>query len=309
MADHRQISTGYDSSLVSRLNATLHSIHLNPPPPVQQPPSCKKRASVALVLRVRPTFPLRGTYDPLSQISEDESVPAALDNFFSQEWVRSGEPEVLFIKRAVRAGDRWTGHVALPGGKRELEDGSDQVASIRETQEEVGLDLNTDHCLYIGRLPERVITAHWGKIPYVCLKPGNQKPDFNLIRLTLNSQNNGPLPFHLSLPATRHPPPIPPTQRSPFYALGIPPLSALPGTADIRARRYNRQTETTARTTRQIHNSLHHRRVRFSRDLPHTIRKPLQHHNYLHPTSSQLPLRLLKQHHPILTLHSYHNKH
>jgi 8-oxo-dGTP pyrophosphatase MutT (NUDIX family) len=48
--------------------------------------------------------------------------------------------EVLFIRRAERAGDLWSGHVAFPGGRVEPGEGLEEAA-IRETWEEVGIDL------------------------------------------------------------------------------------------------------------------------------------------------------------------------
>jgi 8-oxo-dGTP pyrophosphatase MutT (NUDIX family) len=49
-------------------------------------------------------------------------------------------PELLFIKRAERAGDPWSGQIAFPGGRRQAEDASLQETARRETSEEVGLD-------------------------------------------------------------------------------------------------------------------------------------------------------------------------
>ena len=48
--------------------------------------------------------------------------------------------EVLFIRRAEREGDLWSGHVAFPGGRVEPGEGIEDAA-VRETEEEVGLDL------------------------------------------------------------------------------------------------------------------------------------------------------------------------
>ncbi|HEY3382259.1 MAG TPA: CoA pyrophosphatase [Vicinamibacterales bacterium] len=59
--------------------------------------------------------------------------------------------ELLFIRRARRRGDPWSGHMAWPGGKREPNDGAMIECAIRETCEEVGLDLAADGEL-LGRL-------------------------------------------------------------------------------------------------------------------------------------------------------------
>jgi 8-oxo-dGTP pyrophosphatase MutT (NUDIX family) len=51
---------------------------------------------------------------------------------------------ILLIRRAERAGDPWSGHMALPGGRRESGD-LDLVATvIREIGEEVGIDLSRE---------------------------------------------------------------------------------------------------------------------------------------------------------------------
>lgn len=49
--------------------------------------------------------------------------------------------EVLFIRRAERADDPWSGHIALPGGRREPADADRLTTAIRETGEEVGVEL------------------------------------------------------------------------------------------------------------------------------------------------------------------------
>ena len=49
--------------------------------------------------------------------------------------------EALFIRRAERAGDPWSGQVALPGGRHQPGDGDLLVTAMRETQEETGVDL------------------------------------------------------------------------------------------------------------------------------------------------------------------------
>lgn len=64
-----------------------------------------------------------------------------------------GVPEVLFIERAVREGDPWSGHVALPGGRRDPADATLQDTAIRETREETAIDLATEGVV-LGTLDE-----------------------------------------------------------------------------------------------------------------------------------------------------------
>lgn len=51
-------------------------------------------------------------------------------------------PRVLLMKRVERTGDPWSGHISLPGGGYHLDRDRDLLATaIRETEEELGLDL------------------------------------------------------------------------------------------------------------------------------------------------------------------------
>lgn len=59
--------------------------------------------------------------------------------------------ELAFIERAERTGDRWSGHMAFPGGRREPEDADLARTAARETAEEVGLVLPEP----IGRLADQ----------------------------------------------------------------------------------------------------------------------------------------------------------
>ncbi len=54
------------------------------------------------------------------------------------------DASLLFIRRAVRIGDPWSGHVAFPGGRRDVTDATLEVTARRETLEELSLDLASD---------------------------------------------------------------------------------------------------------------------------------------------------------------------
>lgn len=49
---------------------------------------------------------------------------------------------ILLIRRAEREGDRWSGQIALPGGRANPVDGGLAQTARRETLEEVGVDLS-----------------------------------------------------------------------------------------------------------------------------------------------------------------------
>ncbi|KAI9754316.1 MAG: Coproporphyrinogen-III oxidase [Chaenotheca gracillima] len=162
------------SGLVNNLRDVLIDRAQNPYPEVPNPTGCGKRASIALIIRIQP-HPSQYPSEPFRISDELQSstndAPSLIKTFLSEPWAAAGDPEVLFIKRASRSGDRWTGHIALPGGKRDPEDADDEAAAIRETQEEVGLDLTPENCIPVGNLPQRVVTTSWGKVPLMVLCP------------------------------------------------------------------------------------------------------------------------------------------
>lgn len=53
----------------------------------------------------------------------------------------AADPELLLIRRSIRPGDPWSGHMAFPGGRWAPGDADPRATAIRETREEVGIDL------------------------------------------------------------------------------------------------------------------------------------------------------------------------
>ena len=51
------------------------------------------------------------------------------------------EGRVLLMKRTTRTGDPWSGHISLPGGGYHAEDRDLLTTAVRETREELAIDL------------------------------------------------------------------------------------------------------------------------------------------------------------------------
>ncbi len=61
-----------------------------------------------------------------------------------------GEPELLFIERARKEGDPWSGQMAFPGGRRDPTDSDIAATAAREALEEVGVEVG----IPFGRLDD-----------------------------------------------------------------------------------------------------------------------------------------------------------
>lgn len=74
------------------------------------------------------------------------------------------ELELLFIRRARKEGDPWSGHMAFPGGRVEPGDPSALDAARRETLEEVRVDLEQSGSL-VGQLDDIIASARGRVLP------------------------------------------------------------------------------------------------------------------------------------------------
>jgi 8-oxo-dGTP pyrophosphatase MutT (NUDIX family) len=82
--------------------------------------------------------------------------------------VLASQPEtVLLIRRAERAGDPWSGHMALPGGRRDAPDDDLVATATRETEEEVGLRLGAAQ--WIGGLDD--VVPRTPVLPPIAVRP------------------------------------------------------------------------------------------------------------------------------------------
>jgi 8-oxo-dGTP pyrophosphatase MutT (NUDIX family) len=110
---------------------------------------------------------------------------------------------VLLIRRAEREGDPWGGHMALPGGRRELGDSDLLATAIRESREEVGITIERE--LSAGALDD--VVPRTPVLPPIAVRPfvfvAAYRP-----ALTLNHEvavAHWVSLDHLLNPATRHP--------------------------------------------------------------------------------------------------------
>jgi 8-oxo-dGTP pyrophosphatase MutT (NUDIX family) len=90
---------------------------------------------------------------------------------------------ILLIRRSERAGDPWSGHIALPGGRWDALDHDLLETAVRETSEEVGIQLRREHLVgslepVVPRTRTLPPLAIW---PFVFFLPGRPP-------LTLNSE-------------------------------------------------------------------------------------------------------------------------
>jgi len=121
-----------------------------PPPPPYDLPSLAAR----LARLPRPaTLLALGLSGRDAPGSSDEPVARASVAAVLRDPGAGRDAELLLIRRAERDGDPWSGHMAFPGGRRDAADPSLLATAVRETREEVGLDLEV-HGALLAELPE-----------------------------------------------------------------------------------------------------------------------------------------------------------
>lgn len=125
-----------------------------------------KRSSTAIVLR------LVGLEDPPAGAAYEASVGAFLASPRAARLPPDVRLEVLYMRRTENVHDSWSGQVSFPGGRQSAADGGDDRATaVRETLEEVGLDLRSPGFLCLGRLDDRAVMARGRHIADMCVCP------------------------------------------------------------------------------------------------------------------------------------------
>ena len=106
------------------------------------------------------------------------SIVFCVDNNHVNSWQNL---ELLFMQRAEHPKDPWSGHIAFPGGGVESRDEHTLATAIRETQEELGFEL--DKTVWCGALPP-VAGPVIGEIKKVQVFPHifvvNEKPNIKI---------------------------------------------------------------------------------------------------------------------------------
>ena len=88
------------------------------------------------------------TLSQIQRVLSDNKITQPIDEFAGLRAavsivlrMKAGSTEILFIVRALREGDPWSGQIAFPGGHSEPQDQSMRDTAERETTEETGIDL------------------------------------------------------------------------------------------------------------------------------------------------------------------------
>lgn len=122
-----------------------------------------RRCAAALILRFGETdgvrvgglFARRG----YGSLGCEEALSILEQNCDVKQPHRGSELRLLFMQRTNWTSDRWSGQVALPGGRRDPEDDNDFACVRRETYDELGIPLDSPEFVLLGRMEDYTLTS------------------------------------------------------------------------------------------------------------------------------------------------------
>lgn len=170
------MSNSTQNCLIDSLSAALHRLRSTPPRIIASPATQPRRAAVALIIRIVPSSSHRA-------LTSLHVHPDSLSSFFALDWVNEpgATAEILFLRRETPPSSRSVvqntprnsedAHVAFPGGRMEEGDEGGLYTAMRQTWEEIGIDLAEKDFMLIGQLDDREITTSLGKRLLMILSP------------------------------------------------------------------------------------------------------------------------------------------
>jgi 8-oxo-dGTP diphosphatase len=116
----------------------------------------------------------------LKPVSDEQGANAAVSLLLKP---RRGDFDLLLVKRVENPSDTWSGQMALPGGKRELNDVSLEDTAVRETLEETSVTLTK--CQFLGVLGavQSEPKPDFKILPFVVLLEGEPRLKLNKAEL------------------------------------------------------------------------------------------------------------------------------
>ena len=127
-----------------------------------QSESLKRTLANPVIVRLMSALDKRAPVEAILEAGEREAAVLALVRMNGER------AELLFIKRAVYGGDPWSGHIAFPGGRRDAADASLAQTALRETWEELSLDVAEVGAL-IGRVDD--LAPRTPALPPIIIRP------------------------------------------------------------------------------------------------------------------------------------------
>ncbi|KIP06948.1 hypothetical protein PHLGIDRAFT_19326 [Phlebiopsis gigantea 11061_1 CR5-6] len=170
------------TTILPLLSRALVQLRSTPPRVIASPATQPRRAAVAIIIRVAPP----SSFPTSSGVSPNASQPSTTDlnEFFQLDWVCApgARPEILFLQRENPQGSSEDGrmnesgqareaHLAFPGGRTQDGDEGGMYTAMRQTWDELGLDLAESAYIPIGQLDDREITTSLGKRLLMILSP------------------------------------------------------------------------------------------------------------------------------------------